>query len=185
MNIEKLEELTLKYGGSWGLNHSFRVLNTALKLDTENKADREILSAAAFMHDWGAYAPWKKDGADHTQVSLDVVSGFLKEERVPPDTKEHILELIRYHHGGPAERSYESFLFTDADCLDFLGCIGIAREFSKNPRNLHAAAEHLRNRMESVPQLISLPAAVKMAECRLKEMEDFLSELEEMTEGFY
>jgi hypothetical protein len=46
----------------------------------------------------------------------------------------------------------------DADGLDFLGAVGVLRDFSKNPRDLRAAFEQVRKRREKVPAMLQLEA---------------------------
>lgn len=95
------------------------------------------------------------------------------------------MECIRFHHGGPAQRSFESLLFTDADALDLLGTVGVLRVFSMNFRDLRAAVTAAKRYRNMSDRAITLPATRKIADERLAELDQILARFEEQTGGVY
>ena len=96
-----------------------------------------------------------------------------------------ILESIELHHTAGSDRSIESVLLRDADALDFLGVVGICRDFSKNPLDLRKALQAARQRQEKLPAMLSLEKARAIANERVEEMDRFLSKFEEDSFGLY
>ncbi len=190
MNADTHEEvvrLTEEHGGLWGLNHTRRLLRLVESLADAEPYDAEVVWLAAHLHDWGAYEPWAAPGVDHLQRSLEVVDPFLAGAGCPEETRTRVLECIAHHHSRAAEpgMSREAMLFHDADVLDFLGAVGILRDFSKNPRDLRAGYESARKRRERLPSTLFLERSASLAEPRLQEMDAFLSAFEAGSFGLF
>lgn len=187
MNIEKSEivRLTEEYGGAWAVQHSRRLLNLIAAIGENLTYDSEALWIAAYIHDWGAYAPWAQKDVDHALRSTQVAETFLTEHGCPEDQKRLILECIEKHHGAGSEGSIESILLRDADALDFLGVIGIMRVFSKNPRELRKAYEETLRRKGSLLDRIYLEKARAIAGERISRMDALLAEFEAETSGCF
>ncbi len=64
-------------------------------------------------------------------------------------------------------RSPEALLLCEADFLDFLGAIGIAREFACRPRELRPCYECALSRKEGILGKFTLPTAQRIAESRM------------------
>jgi hypothetical protein len=96
-----------------------------------------------------------------------------------------ILECIEFHHSGDPGRSIEAILLGDADALDFLGVVGVLRDFSKNARDMRKAYETAQNRRKKVPQLLCLDKSKTMAEKRIQDMESLLLLFEQDTFGYF
>jgi uncharacterized protein len=138
---------------------------------------------AAHLHDWGAYPPWVQAGVDHALRSVQVAEPFLRERGCPEATL--VLECIATHHDGDPTRSREAILLSDADGLDFLGAIGILRDFSKTPRELRKAYQSVLKRRDQVPPLLCLPKSKELAAGHLQQMEAFLKAFEESSFGLF
>ncbi len=175
---EEITRLTEEYGGTWGINHTRRLLQLAAMLGEGLEYDTEALWLAAHLHDWGAYKPWTQEGVDHAVRSTQVAGDFLRERGFPEMLIALVTECIALHHTAGSERSLESILLRDADALDFLGVVGILRDFSKNPKDLRKAYEVTRQRRARLPGMLVLPAAQAIAAERVKEMDDFLAKFE-------
>jgi uncharacterized protein len=158
MEIDKDEivRLTEEYGGEWGINHTRRILRLASIIGEGVDYDAEAVWLAAHLHDWGAYSKWVKPGVDHAARSAELAEGFLRDRGCADPRIELIVECIRSHHSGDPNRSPEAVLLSDADGLDFLGAIGIVRDFSKSPRDLRSGFNATKKRIEQVPQLLCL-----------------------------
>ena len=110
---------------------------------------------------------------------------FLAEHGYPENLSNLVLECIRYHHGGPAERSIESILLTDADALDLLGVAGTLKIFSMCPRDLLTARAAAQKYRDASVKAITTEKAREFAAKRIQETDDLLCLFEEETFGLY
>ena len=110
--------------------------------------------------------------------SREVAETFLAEWGYPEDWSALVLECIEHHHSGDPNRSVESILLSDADALDFLGVVGILRDFSKNPRDLRKGYEATRKRREKIPQMLCLEKSRELAAERIRQMDEMLAAFE-------
>jgi hypothetical protein len=76
-------------------------------------------------------------------------------------------------------------LLRDADALDFLGVVGVLRDFSKNPRDLRAAFEQVRQRRETIPPLLQLKRAQVLGARRVQQMDTLLEEFQAESFGCF
>ncbi len=187
MTIDRNEiaRLTEECGGVWGINHTRRLLHLVEIIGPGMACNEEAIWLAAHMHDWGAYAPWSQPGVDHALRSVQVAEPFLAERQCPAALKELVLECIALHHTGGSDRSLEAILLRDADVLDFLGVVGILRDFSKNPRDLRKAYDTIRQRRAKLPGLLHLEKARELARQRLGEMDLVLEQFEAESFGCF
>ena len=182
---EEIVRLTAEHSGQWGLMHTRRLLYLISQIGDGLAYDQEIVWAAAHLHDWGAYAPWAQTGVDHAVRSTQVAHEYLAEKGFPEDVISRVVECIATHHSGDRGRSIEAILLSDADALDFLGVVGVLRDFSKNPRDMRKAHRSIMERMQKVPGLICLDRAREIAARRLQVMRELLQEFEAETNGCY
>jgi HD superfamily phosphodiesterase len=187
MSIDKSEiaRMTEEHGGTWGINHTRRLLQLVAAIGTGLTYNSEAVWIAAHLHDWGAYAPWAQTGVDHTLRSGQVAEEFLTERGCPQDLKALVLECIALHHTAGSDRSLEVTLMRDADALDFLGVVGVLRDFSKNPRDLRLAYQQVRKRRQKVPAMLHLERAKAIGAERLQQMDDLLREFEAESFGCF
>ncbi len=187
MNIDKDEivRLTEEYGGAWGLNHTRRLLQLVATIGQGLTYNSEAVWLAAHLHDWGAYAPWEQKGVDHALRSKQVAEAFLRERDCPAEMQSLILECIELHHTPGSNRSLESILLRDADILDFLGPVGVLRDFCKNPRNMRKAYEVTKKRRDTLPAQVYLPQAQAIAIERVQEMDELLKQFEAESFGCF
>ena len=192
MNIdhEEIIRLTEEYGGRWGINHTRRLLELVSIIGEGTDYDSEAVWLAAHLHDWGAYTPWAQKDVDHALRSVQVADGFLTKRNCPEELKALVLECIELHHSGEEQysgkrRSIESILLKDADILDFLGPVGVLRDFSKNVRDLRKAYTITKQRRENLPGLLSLEKAQELAKQRLIEMDHLLARFESDSFGYF
>lgn len=182
---DEVARLTEQYGGEWGINHTRRLLQLVAAIGEGQEFDAEAVWLAAHLHDWGGYAPWAQKDVDHALRSEQVAKSFLSERGCPDETKSLVLECIALHHSGGSERSLESILLRDADALDFLGIVGMMRDFSKNPRDLRKAYQTIKRRREKLPGLLYLEKAKAIATQRVEEMDEILEQFEAETFGCF
>ena len=111
--------------------HIDRVRNVALSISKEEKADLYIVELAALLHD---IADWKFHQGDGT-VGPKVAREWLQSLGADEQTISHVCDIIKTisfkGSGVPTPmNSKEGMVVQDADRLDALGAIGIARTFA-------------------------------------------------------
>lgn len=183
----EITQATQGYGGDWGWNHTCRLLALVGLIAGDDPYDEEVIWVAAHLHDWGAYRPWARAGVDHVERSVEVAGPWLTERGCPAATRAAILECIAQHAarraGGGISR--EAMLLHDADVLDFLGAVGVARDFSKSARDLRTGYEAVLKRRNELPQTLFLERSAELALPRLREMDDFLAAFAEGSFGHF
>lgn len=121
--------------------HIERVYKNALLIAQGESCDLIVVKLGALLHD---VADSKFHNGDET-VGPKVARAFLESENVPEATIQHVINIIENisFKGGNFERKFHSKeldIVQDADRLDAIGAIGIARAFNyggfKN-RTLH------------------------------------------------
>ncbi|MZH05116.1 MAG: HD domain-containing protein [Nitrospinae bacterium] len=111
--------------------HIFRVWTLARKIAVEEKAQLEIVELGALLHD---IADWKfHDGDD--SIGPAMAREFLNSHNVDPDLSDSVVEIIStvsYKGAGVATpmKTLEGKIVQDADRLDAIGALGIARTFA-------------------------------------------------------
>ncbi len=182
---EELVCLTEEYGGAWGINHTRRLLHLIDRIGADQTYDRDAVWVAAHLHDWGGYSIWKRDGVDHAARSAEVAGEFLRERAYPDAFAALVLECIAFHHSPDPARSLEAILLCDADALDFLGTVGVLRDFSKNARDLRTAYDIVKKRRAKLPGGLVLEASRQIAARRVQQMDDLLAAFEADTFGCF
>lgn len=116
------------------LEHVKRVYRLCLKLAADFPAvDREVLKAAAWLHDI-ARAQEDRDptgSTDHALRGAELAAAILTEVNFPKTKIEPVAHCIASHRfrSGVAQESLEARLLFDADKLDVLGAVGLARSY--------------------------------------------------------
>jgi uncharacterized protein len=175
---------------AWGVSHSERDYLVATRLAAESKLeiDTDVLFAAAFLHDVGAFEAFRKEGVDHTDRAAELVPDILKDAGFPAAKVPMVQDAVRNHMYYRADAKFaESVVLHDADTLDFLGTIGIARILSLTTRHrwandLATAAKTLDGFNTDLPPKLLTTAAKKIAPVRAAESRAFLDVLKAETE---
>lgn len=131
MDLDRIRELTSEYGAEWGLNHVDRLLRLVEIIGEDQQYDRQLIWIAAHLHDWGAYPQYAEEGKDHAVRSREVAGEILRQMSLDSKSQDIVLDAIGEHSGSGDCSSIESTLLREADYLDFMGIIGIARDFAK------------------------------------------------------
>ena len=125
--------------------HTYRVWKMAQHIGCEEGVDMFVVELAAFLHD---IADHKFHNGDDT-VGPKTARQLLTEHSIPGDVIDHVCEIIgamSYKGAGVTTemRTLEGKIVQDADRLDAIGAIGIARAFAygghKN-RPIHVPGE--------------------------------------------
>jgi uncharacterized protein len=111
--------------------HVRRVVTTALDLARIEEADPHIVRPAAWLHDCVALPKDHPDRHRASQRAADEAVSFLEDAGYPTGLLPAIRHAIEAHSfsAGIEPRSLEAQVVQDADRLDALGAIGIARCF--------------------------------------------------------
>ena len=165
-----------------GFDHTLRVWRNAMRIaETEPACNPRIVSLAALLH----------DADDHKLFATENNANarrFLEEHRVPAKTAEEICAAINAvsfsKNRGKRPETPEGRIVQDADRLDALGAVGIARTFAyggKHGRAPEDSIAHFHEKLLLLKDLMNTEQAKALAEKRHAFMEDFLREWDHET----
>lgn len=129
-----LEEIEPLYDGkdpAHDFSHVLRVYRIARAIGEEEGADLQVVTFAALLHDAGS-GPKRKDRSRESEKRrLAAVEEFLKRWHLPEDVVERVLRTVEVHSfsKGIKPTTLEEKVLQDADRLDAIGAVGIARVF--------------------------------------------------------
>lgn len=112
--------------------HILRVVNTAKKLCDAEKANWSVVMPAAFFHDFVNVPKNDPRRPYASRISAEAALEYLKSVGYPEEHFEGIRHAIEAHSfsANIKPESLEAQIVQDADRLDSLGAIGIARCFA-------------------------------------------------------
>lgn len=138
-------------------DHTLRVLRLCEHIGPVEKADMDVLRVAAVLHDIGRPHQDASRGsvchADHGAVLAEPIVATLV---FSPGQKDNILHCIRTHRfrGKHVPETLEAKVLFDADKLDAIGAIGIARAY------LFAGEIGARLHRPDIPAELSVPYSI-------------------------
>jgi HD superfamily phosphodiesterase len=187
LSLADIQKLTNEYGEAWAVAHVQRLLKLIEQIGTGLEYDSQVIIWAVYLHDWGAFPKYYQKNLDHALISKQIVeTEIFPLVDLPTDVKAKVLEAIELHDlrdPRPASTT-EALLLREADFLDFLGAIGVAREFARGPKDLQKTYQQILKRKELLRGRFTIPLAQKMAGERMARMEAFLDALLEESYGF-
>lgn len=185
-------------GHDW--HHINRVWQLARQIAIQEGANQKVVELGALVHD---IADWKFHGGDDT-VGPREAELLLAREGAPRSVIEPVVEIvstISFKGAGVQTemRSLEGMCVQDADRLDALGAIGIARCFAygghagrqmydpDEPPVMHATAEaykaakgtslnHFYEKLFLLKDRMNTPTGLALAQARHQFMEDFVAQ---------
>ena len=180
--IEKAKEyarnlLANNYGGH-DYNHTLRVYNNAVTIaKKEQGANLLIVSIAALLHDVDDYKLFNTENYQNARV-------FLESNDVPEEQIHRIIDAIdSVSFSKNKDRrpgTLEGKIVQDADRLDAIGAIGIARTFAfggEHSRPMEATVKHFDEKLFLLKDLMNTETARSIAKDRHEFMESFIKEL--------
>ena len=204
--INELKEAVQKIYDQFDASHDFQHIERVMQnaesiLAAEPDADREIVQIAVLLHDVSD----KKysDTKENEETLLNSLN--LSEAKKLHITE--IIESVSFNGGNEVEaKSIEAKIVRDADRLDAIGAVGIARTFAfggAKGRKLYDDAEEARFEMSEeeyrskntasvthfyeklllLKDLMTTEKGKQMAEQRHEFMQDFLNQLKDEREG--
>jgi uncharacterized protein len=111
--------------------HVARVLSNARLINKTEKADPFIVELAVLLHDVG---DWKVIGKEEDDYSI--AENFLKKQRLGDEVIRQVMFIIQHMSFSKSlnsqrkDASKEFYVVQDADRLDAIGAIGVARAFT-------------------------------------------------------
>lgn len=188
-----------------GYDHVSRVVNTATRIALSEKADVGIVRAAAWMHDLVSLPKNDPNSKNSSRMAAAVAGRTLEELGLDPQFISAVRHAIEAHSfsAGIEPKTLEARIIRDADRIDALGAIGIARCFavsgSINRPLFHPDDPLARNRAPSpgewcldtfpvkiFPRIdgVTTPSGKRIAEDRLAYMREFMTRVgDELTEA--
>ena len=180
--IEKAKEyarslLANNYGGH-DYNHTLRVYNNAVAIaKKEQGADLLIVSIAALLHDVDDYKLFNTENYQNART-------FLESNDVPKEQIHKIIEAVDSvsfsKNKDRRPSTLEGMIVQDADRLDAIGAIGIARTFAfggEHSRPMEATVKHFDEKLFLLKDLMNTETARSIAKDRHEFMENFIKEL--------
>src|SRR5271167_2048017 len=174
---------------AWGYSHCMRDYALARELAAADHVtlDDDVLFAAAYLHDMAAFPPWEKPKLDHSDVAADTVDTVLKGTGFPMTKIDAVRGAIRTHMYYRDPVGPEALYLHDADALDWLGAISVARIIALvdpnggRPDGAKAVAMLVDN-LNKVPPRVLSPAGRARVPERKAELEKFLADLRRETQ---
>ncbi|MDD4476598.1 MAG: HD domain-containing protein [Patescibacteria group bacterium] len=188
--------------------HVERVWKMAKRLQIEEGGDLELIELTALLHDLGDYKQYE---FNEFKGSL-VLHGMMDVMGIEPKKQEKILQIVSeaQYNGDETKtpKTIESRIIQDADWLDALGAIGIARTFAtggrikrmihdpkRKPRKKLSKADYQKRKQEGtsfnyffekvlkLPKMLNTKTARNIAGQRSQFLKKFIKEFLEEWEG--
>lgn len=186
LTLDDIIQMTLQVGEDWAVAHAKRLIELIQQIGAELPYDSHIMELAAHMHDWGAFPKYTQKGVEHAIRSRQVVEAEILPCLDLNSTQKTILletiELHDYRDMRPTQ-SNEALLLREADMLEFLGMIGMARDFARGPRNVETCYKRILSRRNDIQGRFTLPRAQEIARVRIERMKISLQWLNEESFG--
>jgi uncharacterized protein len=174
--------------------HVERVYNMALRIAKEENANLDVVKAAALLHDIARAMEDEEKIDDHAAEGARMARGILVEAGFPREKIDAVVYCIEVHRFRESVKpqSLEAKVLQDADRLDILGAIGIARVFSRggwgnkpihdptiSPKAKYdgksqTSINHIHEKILKVKDSFNTATAKKIAEGRHRFVEQFL-----------
>ncbi len=134
--LEKVREISRQMSQNAtfaGYDHARRVTQVALDIGRKEGADLDALEVAGLLHDVGV----PLDKPHHYEIGAFLVRGILTELGYERDFVEKVARMVETHsrYGGPEPESLEEKILQDADAVEYVGAVGLARGIVRGMEN--------------------------------------------------
>lgn len=178
--------------------HIERVVRSARAIGREEQADIEVVLPAAWLHDCIILPKNHPDRKKASTLAAQKAAEFLSTLNYPANKIPVVAHAIEAHSfsAGLAPKTIEAMIVQDADRLDALGAIGIARCFSvggalnnsmyhpddpfakeREPDDSKWTVDHFYKKLFRLTELLNTDAAKDIAGKRIEYMKAFLEQL--------
>ena len=172
--------------GSHGLDHILRVTHLCEEIGLAEGADMRVLIPAALFHDI-ARPLEDETGIPHEEEGARIAEEYLRKNGYDEKLIPAILHAIlthRYSTGAEPE-TLEAKILSDADKLDAMGAVGIARTFmqaGEHGDGIESASDHIHEKLLKLKVLMYTDKAADVAGERHALLQQFADALKEETE---
>ena len=118
--------------GSHDWEHTLRVCRLCERIGMAEGVDMDVLLIAAYLHDIGRSSQDASNGAVcHAQRGAQMAEPVVEKLSLSEKQKENVIHCIRSHRfrGNHSPETKEAKVLFDADKLDAIGAVGVARAF--------------------------------------------------------
>ncbi len=186
LTLDDIIHMTLEAGEDPAVTHAERLLKLIEHIGADLPYDSRIMELSAYLHDWGAFPCFFQKDVPHALRSRQVTEmEILPHLDLLSQEQDVLLEAIELHDYRDLRRtqSNEALLLREADMLEFLSVIGMAREFSWGPKDLEAVYRRTLSRRDGIEGRFTLPRAQEIARVRSVRMDQCLAWLKEESLG--
>ncbi|RPI83515.1 MAG: HD domain-containing protein [Chloroflexi bacterium] len=191
-----------------GFDHVLRVLKLAETIAVEEGADVEVVRAAVLLHDANGEETHTDNGEterlSHHLASAEFAASILRKDGWPEERIEEVAHCIRAHRfrdNREPPQTLEAMIVFDADKLDAIGAIGVARAIAyavnagefpysrpsehfmktgeKEPGERHSAYHEHIYKLRKIRERMFTVSGKRLAEERHRFMEVFFEKLVE------
>jgi len=168
-------------GSAHGWEHALRVERLAARIaDDEPEADERVVRFGAILHDIGRRKEAEGEIDDHAAWGAEESRRLLRAhgyDDATADCVAHCVEAHRYSTG-PEPGTLEARVVADADDLDALGAVGVARTFAHGG-SFDATVEHIHGKLLRLRDRMRTPAGRRLGEDRHRFIAEFAERFEE------
>lgn len=194
----KVKKMVAKNDPAHDFEHIMRVYKNAEKIGKKEKVNMKLVRAAALLHDIISYPKSDKRSKKASTESALKAAQILKKHGYSPNEIGTITQAISEHSfsKGLVPSTREGKVLQDADRLDALGAIGIARTFAvggaekrsfysnddpfchaRTPNDQVWTLDHFYKKLLLLEKKMNTKTAKKEARLRTKTMKRFLDDL--------
>ena len=163
-------------GSAHGWEHTKRVNGLALTIADSEGADEVIVSLGAFLHDIGRKRESEGKVQEHATWGAEEARKILGAYGYCDGTVEAVAHCVEAHRYsiGPEPETVEASVVADADNIDAVGAVGIARTFAHGG-GFDGTVEHVQEKMLSLRDGMRTETGREIAENRHRFTEEFLN----------
>ncbi|GAB7016266.1 HD domain-containing protein [Methanogenium cariaci] len=178
-------ETFFSQSGTHGLDHILRVTRLSQEIGVAEGADMRVLIPAALFHDI-ARPIEDETGIPHQEEGARIAEEYLRKAGYDAARIAAIVHAIRSHRfsTGPEPETLEAQVLSDADNLDAMGAVGIARTFMRAGERgdgIGGAVGHIHEKLLKLQGLMYTDTAQEIAEQRHALLQRFVESLEDET----
>ena len=175
--IEYVTELFEGNSDGHGVDHAMRVYrNAQIIMEEYPNADAFVIALATLLHDADDHKLFNTENNANARA-------FLEKKGVQTEKTDYICEIINAisfsRNRGKTPDTIEGKIVQDADRLDAIGAIGIARTFAyggKKGRTLEDSIKHFYDKLLLLKEEMNTDSAKELAQKRHDYMVEFLEE---------
>ena len=177
--VEYIQTLFSRDCSGHDADHTLRVYRNAMVIgDTEPLCDRFVVALAALLHDADDHKLFQTENNANAR-------SFLEKHLISQETIAYICQVINgisfSKNRGIRPQTLEGKIVQDADRLDAIGAIGIARAFAfggERKRPISDSVQHFYDKLLLLKDEMNTLEGKRMAESRHILMQTFLETLE-------